>query len=552
MTNEITNFISACNWDSVRFLFISNNVFDPLIYYSHLLPLTASLILGIFLFIKTGKQFVTKILFITILLLSAWLFGDLVIWATNMPSVTMYVWSLTIMLEPMIYAGILYFIYLFIDEMDISFSKKLAIVLLLLPTIIFTSTKFAILGYNISNCDRDAIQGPMVYYGFFVEGIFIFWILCLSIKRFVEKKDSLIRKKIFLVTAGSLGFLIAFAFGNVIGSWFNDNSIGGEYSWTIGQYGIFGIPVFVTFLTYLIVKYKSFNVKVFGAQALVTGLVILIGSEFFFVKTIVNEILVAVTFVLVFIAGYFLIKSVGSEIKQREEIEELSKQKSEFMSFAAHEIRNPLTSMKGYAANMLDGDYGAMTSELKDPVQKILVRGNDVVNLISQYLDKSKIELGQLTYHFADVDIGYLVSGVVSSFQPHADQAGVSLRYNAPVGEDFSIQGDEGKLKEVIGNIVDNSIKYAPKGAVEVSVSKKDGKVLIKIADNGVGIKAEVIPKLFKKFSRADAQQANILGTGLGLFLANEFVTAHKGRIWVESEGEGKGSQFYVELPVRG
>jgi len=98
--------------------------------------------------------------------------------------------------------------------------------------------------------------------------------------------------------------------------------------------------------------------------------------------------------------------------------------------------------------------------------------------------------------------------------------------------------------------LIDNSIKYTPQGEVKVSLEKGNGTVTVKIADTGVGIPADTIPQLFKKFSRADAQKVNLLGTGLGLYLAKIFIDAHKGRIWVESPGKDQGSTFFVELPA--
>ena len=98
-------------------------------------------------------------------------------------------------------------------------------------------------------------------------------------------------------------------------------------------------------------------------------------------------------------------------------------------------------------------------------------------------------------------------------------------------------------------NILDNAIKYTPEGTVDVSVTNAKRKVLIVIKDTGVGIDAETIPVLFKEFSRADLQKVNILGTGLGLYLAKVFTEANKGRIWAESDGKNQGSQFYIEFP---
>ncbi len=107
-------------------------------------------------------------------------------------------------------------------------------------------------------------------------------------------------------------------------------------------------------------------------------------------------------------------------------------------------------------------------------------------------------------------------------------------------------------MKQVFLNIIDNAIKYTPAGSVDIYIRKSsDNKVLVKIHDTGVGIKKEVLPSLFHKFVRApDASKVNILGTGLGLYVAGEILKAHNARAWGESEGEGKGSIFYVELSL--
>jgi signal transduction histidine kinase len=114
------------------------------------------------------------------------------------------------------------------------------------------------------------------------------------------------------------------------------------------------------------------------------------------------------------------------------------------------------------------------------------------------------------------------------------------------------VKADPDKLKQVLMNTVDNSVKYTEKGSIAVSVAKDeaDDSIVFKVSDTGVGIEADVIPKLFQKFSRANnANEANIHGTGLGLYIARDIMNAHGGRIWAESEGVGKGSQFYVEIP---
>jgi len=110
-----------------------------------------------------------------------------------------------------------------------------------------------------------------------------------------------------------------------------------------------------------------------------------------------------------------------------------------------------------------------------------------------------------------------------------------------------------GKLKQVITNLIDNAVKYTPKGSIELHLEKNNEtkKALFKIADTGVGISEATKAKLFQKYSRAEgASKDNILGTGLGLYIAMEMVKAHNGRLWVESPGNGKGSTFFVELDL--
>jgi signal transduction histidine kinase len=109
---------------------------------------------------------------------------------------------------------------------------------------------------------------------------------------------------------------------------------------------------------------------------------------------------------------------------------------------------------------------------------------------------------------------------------------------------------DQGKVKEVLGNLIDNSLKYTRQGSITVSVQREGERVRAIVKDTGVGIPADVLPKLFQKFGRADAQKANLLGTGLGLYIARVFIEGMGGRVWAESEGAGKGARFIVELPA--
>jgi signal transduction histidine kinase len=112
------------------------------------------------------------------------------------------------------------------------------------------------------------------------------------------------------------------------------------------------------------------------------------------------------------------------------------------------------------------------------------------------------------------------------------------------------INGDEEKIRQVVINLIDNSIKYTPEGSINVRISKQGSKVLLAIKDTGMGMTEEIRQTLFKKFARGEGGKVNTSGSGLGLYLAKEISEAHNGRVWVESPGPGKGSTFFVEFEL--
>ncbi|MDE2172635.1 MAG: HAMP domain-containing histidine kinase [Patescibacteria group bacterium] len=258
-----------------------------------------------------------------------------------------------------------------------------------------------------------------------------------------------------------------------------------------------------------------------------------------------------------------------NEIRQRERIEvlatdlqkandrltELDRQKSEFVSFATHQLRAPLTAMKGYGSLLLEGDLGPLSAEAKQGIQRIFDSTNTLVNIVNDYLNITRIELGTMKYAFDSVDFRELVSDVVAELGPNIDKAAAKFSFRVEVPEnstlDWRITADRDKLKQVIENLIDNSIKYTPSGtiAARLSYDRARHKYIFAVKDTGVGIAPEVVPRLFQKFSRAEnANKVNIRGTGLGLYVAKQMVEAHHGTIRVESPGEGKGSTFIVEL----
>ncbi len=234
-----------------------------------------------------------------------------------------------------------------------------------------------------------------------------------------------------------------------------------------------------------------------------------------------------------------------------EELKSLDKLKTEFLGLASHQLRAPLTSIKGYSSLLLEGSYGAIASEdQKTAIDRIFQSSQNLARVIEDLLDVSKIEQGGMKYEMSPQDMEKMATGLVNELQLTAKNKGLELMFEEKEMGSFIAKADPVKIRQVLLNLVDNSIKYTQKGFVKVSLYKSEpGKFRIAVTDSGMGISKENIGKLFEKFSRGDGGKVNAGGSGLGLYLAKEIVLAHGGTVWAESPGVGQGSSFIVELP---
>ena len=322
---------------------------------------------------------------------------------------------------------------------------------------------------------------------------------------------------------------------------------------------------------YAIFRYQLFDVKVIATEVLVFILWIFILIRALLSESLFDRFINGGLFFFIVATGIFLIRSVLKEVRAREEIEELATKlefanlrlkqldeaKSDFLSIASHQLRTPLTAIKGYASMILEGSYGKISATTKSAVDKIFQSSQRLVLIIGDFLDISHIEQGTMQYDFAALDVRELAKGLTDEFKATIESStdkskALKISFEADEKENFSVNADRNKIRQVVSNLIDNSIKYTPVGFVKISLSKiaENGNVLLKIEDSGIGLSAETMPNLFKKFGRARSlSSAYANGSGLGLYVAKEIIKAHKGKIWAESEGEGKGSRFYVELP---
>jgi len=550
------NFL--CPWEAPTLLFFSENI-PSLLFYSHFTAVISVIIVGGFLFIRNKENLAIRYLLIVFLVFLFWTIVDVVIWATNRSDLVLFLWSLQVLLEPIIYVLAFYTLYSFVYNKIPSFITNLLVSILLLPLIIFTSTNLNLSGINLYDC--NATEGPLAsIYTYFLEIVFILAIITVVIRRIISLKNYKDRAKVIYFGLGLLAFLVAFSSGNIIGSVTGD--------WVLAQYGLFGMPIFVGFLTYLIVEYKIYNLNILGAQALITTLWVLIGSLLFVAQSTQTKIVAGSTLLTAVILGVILVRSIKDTVKQREEIEKLAvklertnvrlqqldKLKSEFVSIASHQLRSPLTSIRGYISMMQEGSFGAVTAKMVTPLQRISESASMMATSIEDFLSVSRIEAGNMKYEYSDFNLRDQAEHIVDDLRPVAIKQGLLLLFRSDITCQGIVKADVGKTQQILHNLINNSLKYTPKGSITVYVhdDKKRKLLFIEIIDTGIGMSQVTIESLFEKFSRAsNANSVNIKGTGLGLFVAREMARAMKGEVTAHSEGEGKGSHFIFTIPFQ-
>ncbi len=535
--------------------------YTTLLYYSHIPTAALALLVGVYIVIKS-KTLLAKILLVITASFAIWAALDLLIWTNyDKASVVMSAWAPIEIFSVLIFLMCLYFVEVFCDKKDISLGRKLFFGSLILPLIAFASTDFYLTGFDLQEC--TALENPYyIQYSFYLKIILSLYILAVIFIKY-RKAEQADKKQILTLGGGVIGFILFFFVAGRISEMTLD------YTYEI--YGLFGMPIFIAFLAYLIVRFKAFHIKLLGAQALVLGLIALVGAQFFFIVSAINRGLNLATLILVCAFGFVLVRNVKKEIASRERIEklaidlekantrlkELDRQKTEFISFATHQLRSPITSIKGNASIILEGDAGKVPPMAKEIIQTIYTSIKTMGTVVEDYLNVSRIELGTMKYNLVEMDFKQMAQEVMNEQKPTIEAKGLQWSFvvddaSGSASASYKIKADPDKFKQVIMNTIDNSIKYTPKGSLTVSLVKNPAKktIVLKVVDTGVGIASAVIPLLFQKFSRAPhANEANIHGTGLGLFIAKEIMNGHGGKIWAESDGEGKGSRFYIELP---
>ncbi len=230
-------------------------------------------------------------------------------------------------------------------------------------------------------------------------------------------------------------------------------------------------------------------------------------------------------------------------------LKEVDKMKDEFISMASHELRTPITTLKGFIAMILDGDFGELNEAGKKNLRIMELSANRLNSLVEDLLNVSRIEQKRLPIDLKEVNTQEVLESIKDEFELRTKSKGLelslSLTDNLP-----NILADEDKLRQVLVNLMGNAVKYTKKGKIEITTKFEKTNITIAIKDSGIGMSAKDREGLFSKFHRIKNEKTKgITGTGLGLWITKQLIELMNGRIYVDSI-ENVGTQIYFTIPI--
>jgi PAS domain S-box-containing protein len=244
-------------------------------------------------------------------------------------------------------------------------------------------------------------------------------------------------------------------------------------------------------------------------------------------------------------------KIAEAERIAREAAEEANRAKSDFLSNMSHELRTPLNSIIGFTEVLQDELFGPLKEKQKEYLGFVDKSSRHLLALINDILDISRIEAGRMELEAGKMSVRVATDSALVMLRERAMKHAITLTSAVSEDADISLRADERKIKQILFNLLTNAVKFTPDGgSVSLSAARNGGFIEFCVADTGIGISPEHMPRLFTRFGQLDVvYEKKHEGTGLGLALVKELAELHGGRAWAESE-PGKGSRFYVSIPA--
>jgi signal transduction histidine kinase len=525
--------------------------------------LVAELILGLVVYLHNPRERVNRYFVALVLSVVFWTTTN---YLASTQSVLIFT-QLTYLGAIFIFTSLFLFTSIFPFELHINIYRRLVLISSSLIAIVL----FLPGGYLISNViskgdSVDVVTGPY----FYVLGSFFIIVFFISIYQLFlqfRKSSGLNRLQLQYITFGLVFSLVVGLLTNLVVP-----SVTGSY--LSSDYGPYGVIIFLVLTVMAIVRYNLLNITVIATETFSILLVLILLIQIFLATSAAQVLGSFIVLALALVLSYFLIRSMLREVKQKDELERLSKRledtnqelkrldetKSEFVSIASHQLRTPLTVIKGYLSMLQEESFGKIPVKQQEPLEKVYESANRLIELVENLLSVSRIESGRMKYNFEPVQMEDMVASVVDELSSNAKKKKLNLEYAAPKAALAKINIDQDKIRQVMMNLVDNAIKYTKHGTVAVSIRRENGEarshvsvpsLVFEVKDTGNGVRPDDKDRLFQKFIRGQGSSlVHTEGTGLGLYVGRMMVEAHGGNIWVESKGEGLGSTFAFSLPL--
>ncbi len=515
--------------------------------------------LGFFVYFNNKKSATNRAFLLFTVIEIIWNITNYLSYQFYLSGFTIWLARLTIFFSVWLTFSVFNFIYLFPKEKpELGKIYKFILVPFVAIFSLLTLTPFVFNKVeSIGNVGLKIANGPLIFlFGATVIGLIIAGMIILA-RRMIRVKAIEKSQYEFILTGTSITFILHIIFNFIFPSFLENLNF-------IPMGGVFSLP-FLLLTIYAIFKHNLFNIKIIAVELLTFAIWITLLLRIFLSENQTNRIVGGLIFFAIVIFGLMLIKSVIKEVGQREKMQILTGQlesvnkrlkkmdqdKSEFLSIASHQLRTPMTVIKGYISMIMEGSFGKFQEKLSEVLNRIYISNERLVKIVDDLLDISRIERGKMIFSLKKQSFEKIISDIVQELKPLADQKKIKLVWEQKNKNIPEILIDESYMRQVILNLIDNAIKYSNDGSIVIDLEAKEKSLIFKETDSGMGISKEVMPFLFQRYSRGEHAYAKTAeGMGLGLYVARKIVEGHKGKIWAESEGEGKGSTFFVELPI--
>ncbi len=527
--------------DSQNFLFILSILVGVTVF-----------LLGNFVYFNDRKSFINKIFFALSLCIVIWIFSVIVAVSSTDADTAVLFRRIAFGSAALIAFFMYYFSYYF-PKQNRGYRFPIELLTVSIAAIVVVSL---FTPYVLREVIYDGgVQRNIYGFGYYVFSIYFFFCLLGGAYNLISKGNDLSGVEriqmnlvlIGLILSGSLAATTNLILPKLLGNY------------ATGELGPLAVSIFAVLSTYAILKHHLFDIKVIAVEFLMSSIWLFTLFRFLVSTAVKDKIMDGALLVVIGILGTIVIRTAVREINQRENFERVAKDlesanaklerldtaRREFLSFASHQLRTPMTVIKGYA-NLLVGS-GNSISKVKEIVTKISNSTDALDRLIVNFLDARAIEEGKMTYDLVPTDLVRIAASIYKELKPLADGKGLvfSFETSDPV---VTINADELKLRQAIQNLVDNALKYTSSGFVKVVIKTENGSVAVSVADSGRGFSQSIKESLFGQFVRDKTNALKTQGTGLGLYITKEIVKAHGGDISAESDGPNKGAKFIIKL----